>query len=66
MTPLTPRPCGPQVTLLHAAEVAEQWRQGLDYIEHMVRTQLVAAVGKEVGPKELGYSLSRKGLAGLL
>jgi hypothetical protein len=50
------------VTLLHASEVAEQWRQGMDYIEHMLRTQLVAAIGKEVGPKDFRCVLTPKAL----
>ena len=40
------------VVLLHAADVAASWAQGAQYIEEMLRSQLVAAVGKEVGPQD--------------
>ena len=40
------------VVLLHAADVAASWAQGVQYIEEMLRSQLVAAVGKEVGPQD--------------
>ena len=40
------------VTLLHAQEVCCRYAQGVDYIENMLRKQLVAAIGKEVQPSD--------------
>eukprot|EP00005_Dracoamoeba_jomungandri_P004063 CAMPEP_0174252518 /NCGR_PEP_ID=MMETSP0439-20130205/1954_1 /TAXON_ID=0 /ORGANISM="Stereomyxa ramosa, Strain Chinc5" /LENGTH=954 /DNA_ID=CAMNT_0015333069 /DNA_START=71 /DNA_END=2935 /DNA_ORIENTATION=+ len=40
------------VILLHARECAQHFSDGINYIEHMLRTQLIAAIGKIVGPKE--------------
>jgi hypothetical protein len=36
------------VTLLHARQVSQHWADGVDYIEDMLRKQLIAAIGKEV------------------
>ena len=36
------------VTLKHCASVCEQWIEALNYIENMLRKQLIAAIGKEV------------------
>eukprot|EP00005_Dracoamoeba_jomungandri_P000842 CAMPEP_0174250394 /NCGR_PEP_ID=MMETSP0439-20130205/578_1 /TAXON_ID=0 /ORGANISM="Stereomyxa ramosa, Strain Chinc5" /LENGTH=998 /DNA_ID=CAMNT_0015330449 /DNA_START=39 /DNA_END=3035 /DNA_ORIENTATION=+ len=40
------------VVLLHSQTCAQHYYDGINYIEHMLRTQLVAAIGKEVGPKD--------------
>jgi hypothetical protein len=40
------------VTLLHMMEVCSRYVQGVDYIENMLRVQLVAAIGKEVKPSD--------------
>lgn len=40
------------VILRHCAQVCEQWSDVLDYIEGMIRQQLVAAIGKEVTPAD--------------
>lgn len=41
------------VTLRHCRHVVQQWLDSLDYIEGMLRSQLVAAIGKEVSPADL-------------
>lgn len=38
------------VLSLHSAQISQAWADGIDYIEQMLRNQLVAALGKEVGP----------------
>lgn len=38
------------VTLLHSIQNSESWRFLVDYVEEMLRKQLVAAIGKEVSP----------------
>jgi len=40
------------VTLLHVSAVCEQLAQSVDYIEGMIRQQLIAAIGKEVMPAD--------------
>ncbi len=40
------------VTVLHAQEVCRHFAAGVDFIESMLRDQLVAAIGKEVTPAE--------------
>jgi hypothetical protein len=40
------------VTLLHLSAVCEQLAQAVDYIEGMIRQQLIAAIGKEVMPAD--------------
>lgn len=42
------------VTLRHAQQVCRQFANGVDYIEDMLRKQLVAAIGKEVTPADFG------------
>lgn len=42
------------LTLTHMNAVAHQWVQAVDYVESMLRKQLVAAIGKEVSPSEFG------------
>ncbi|CAE7258025.1 unnamed protein product [Symbiodinium necroappetens] len=37
------------VTLLHCRNVCDAWKRSLDYVEGMLRQQLVAAIGKEIG-----------------
>jgi hypothetical protein len=37
-----------QVVVAHMAELIQAHRAGVDFIEHMIRSQLVAAIGKEV------------------
>ncbi|CAE7604446.1 unnamed protein product [Symbiodinium sp. CCMP2592] len=37
------------VTLLHCRNVCDMWKRSLDYVEGMLRQQLVAAIGKEIG-----------------
>ena len=37
---------------LHAKQVAEHFMNGVDYIESMLRSQLIAAIGKELQPKD--------------
>jgi len=39
-------------TLAHCAEVCGQWAEAVDYIEGMLRKQLIAAIGKEVKPSD--------------
>merc|ERR1719454_30864 len=36
----------------HCCNVCGQWGEALDYIEGMLRKQLIAAIGKEVGPAD--------------
>merc|ERR1719456_1570198 len=38
--------------LKHCCIVCDQWSQALDYIEGMLRKQLIAAIGKEVMPAD--------------
>mmetsp|Transcript_15089 Transcript_15089/g.45211 ORF Transcript_15089/g.45211 Transcript_15089/m.45211 type:complete len:921 (+) Transcript_15089:180-2942(+) len=40
------------VALLHVRQVCQQYADGVDYIEDMLRKQLIAAIGKVVGPVE--------------
>lgn len=40
------------VTLLHAKQVCQQLSNGVDYIEDLLRKQLIAAIGKEVTPAD--------------
>lgn len=40
------------VTLVHAARICFQYSQTVDYIEDMLRKQLVAAIGKELTPAD--------------
>ncbi len=40
------------VTVLHAQEVCRHFAAGVDFIEAMLRAQLVAAIGKELTPAE--------------
>lgn len=40
------------VTLLHAQHVCQAFEHGIDFIEEMLRSQLIAAIGKELGPKD--------------
>ncbi|MCS6901257.1 MAG: hypothetical protein RMJ98_16530, partial [Myxococcales bacterium] len=40
------------VTLLHLIEVAQHHADGVDYIEAMLRNQLIAAIGKELTPAD--------------
>ena len=40
------------VTLMHAREVCRDLADGVDHIEAMLREQLIAAIGKEVGPSD--------------
>jgi hypothetical protein len=41
------------VTILrHSAEVSARWAETLDYVEAMLRNQLIAAIGKEVTPAD--------------
>jgi hypothetical protein len=55
-TVITAVEAGLLVTLLHAARVCLHFADGVAYIEDMLRSQLVAAIGKEVTPAELtGY-----------
>lgn len=42
------------LTLTHLNSVAHRWVQAADYVESMLRQQLVAAIGKEVSPSEFG------------
>eukprot|EP01044_Picomonas_judraskeda_P008876 COSAG03_NODE_1044_length_4962_cov_35.783640_2_plen_482_part_00 len=37
---------------LHAKQVSEHFMSGVDYIESMLRSQLIAAIGKELQPKD--------------
>ena len=41
------------LTLRHLGLVSEAYRAGLDYIENLLRSQLVSAVGKEITPGDL-------------
>jgi len=38
------------VTMSHCSDVSAYWSQAVDYIESMLRKQLIAAIGKEVMP----------------
>lgn len=49
---ITAREAGLLVTLLHARDVCRHFAGGVDFIEGMLRAQLVAAIGKEVTPAE--------------
>ncbi|MDO9017237.1 MAG: hypothetical protein Q8S73_08180 [Deltaproteobacteria bacterium] len=49
---ITAREAGLLVTLLHAQDVCRHFAGGVDFIEGMLRAQLVAAIGKEVTPAE--------------
>jgi len=40
------------VVLKHCSTVCLQWAEALDYIEGMIRKQLIAAIGKEVMPAD--------------
>lgn len=40
------------VVLRHCAHVCQRWMHAVDYIESMLRKQLVAAIGKEVTPSD--------------
>merc|ERR1719491_1796235 len=40
------------VSLLHCVGVCERWKEGVDYVEAMLRKQLIAAIGKEVTPAD--------------
>ena len=51
------------VTLTHMNALAHQWVQAVDYVEGMLRKQLVAAIGKEVTPAEFSR-LGSKGWLG--
>lgn len=42
------------VILLHTKELCQQWLDSIDYVEDMIRKQLIAAIGKEVTPKDFG------------
>ncbi len=39
-----------QLTVLHTQQIAQYYSDGVDYIEDMLRKQLIAAIGKEVTP----------------
>ena len=41
------------VTTKHGSEVATGYLQGIDFIESLIRTQLVAAIGKSVGVQDI-------------
>jgi hypothetical protein len=38
--------------LRHSSEISQAYLDGVDYIEHLLRTQVLAAVGKELGPQD--------------
>lgn len=42
------------VALLHAKQVIEHFSDAVDHVENMLRSQLVAAIGKEVTPADFG------------
>jgi hypothetical protein len=42
------------VALLHAKQVIEHFSDAVDHVENMLRSQLVAAIGKEVTPVDFG------------
>lgn len=42
------------VALMHAKQVIEHFSDAVDHIENMLRTQLIAAIGKEVTPVDFG------------
>jgi len=39
------------VTLMHAMRVCQQFSDGVDYVEGMLRKQLIAAIAKRSGPR---------------
>jgi len=45
------------VVLLHLRDVSQMWADGVEYIENMLWKQLVAAIGKEVGPVDFANYL---------
>ncbi|MBA3540908.1 MAG: hypothetical protein H0T79_14950, partial [Deltaproteobacteria bacterium] len=51
-TVITAVEAGLVVILLHASQVCRHFADGVDYIEGMLRDQLIAAIGKEVTPAE--------------
>ena len=55
-TLITAVEAGLVVTLLHARQVCRQHADSIAYIEHMLRDQLIAAIGKELTPADFtGY-----------
>jgi hypothetical protein len=40
------------VVFKHLRSCCESYRQSVDYVEHLLRTQLIAAIGKEVTSSE--------------
>jgi hypothetical protein len=38
------------MSLLHARKIGQHYSDGVNYVEHMLRTQLISAIGKEVSP----------------
>lgn len=44
--------CFRALILQHSQQVVVQWSEMIEYVEHMLRMQLVAAIGKEVRPAE--------------
>ena len=46
------------VVLAHLAQVAQFYREGVDFIEHMIRSQLVAAVGKELTARDFAQYMT--------
>jgi hypothetical protein len=51
---ITAASAGLCVTLSHAVEVCKCFAGGVAYIEEMLRRQLRAAIGKEIGPRDFG------------
>mmetsp|Transcript_7931 Transcript_7931/g.11977 ORF Transcript_7931/g.11977 Transcript_7931/m.11977 type:complete len:945 (-) Transcript_7931:62-2896(-) len=41
------------ITAKHGSEVCTSYTQGIDFIENLIRTQLIAAIGKSVGVQDI-------------
>lgn len=50
-----------QLAVLHTQQIAQYYSDGVDYIEDMLRKQLIAAIGKEVTPVDFAnYMVSEQ------
>eukprot|EP01032_Pedospumella_encystans_P016639 gene16639-18976_t len=46
------------LVMAHVSQIAQFYRQGLEFIEHMIRQQLVAAVGKELTARDFAQYMT--------
>lgn len=49
---ITAKEANTMVLMLHLKQVSQHFLDGVDYIEHMLRKQLISAIGKEVQPSD--------------